>query len=92
MAIYCVNIDRQVLTWERFTRYVKADTQEQAVEAAQALAEEANTDCPDDCTSGPALFTGNFEVRKRPEEVQEHLILDDIYDAATGTWEGDEDE
>lgn len=55
MPVYRVNIDRTVTTYDRFTRYIRANTPDEAEAIADRLASDADSDCPDD--AGP----GNFD-------------------------------
>jgi hypothetical protein len=55
MAVYCVNIDQAVTTWNRFTRYVEAESEEDALAKAAEIAAAQDEDGPED--SGP----GNFD-------------------------------
>lgn len=64
MPIYRVNIDRPVTTWDRFTRYVRADTPEEAESIGAAMAVQANDEEPDDTYGGlfdpePGAFAVN---------------------------------
>ncbi|PZR35791.1 hypothetical protein [Caulobacter segnis] len=55
MPIFRVNIDREVTNWDRFVRYVEADTAEEAERLGAQLATAADDTAPDD--AGP----GNFD-------------------------------
>jgi len=59
MPVYKVNIDRKVVNWERFTRYIEAANPELAEVIADQLADHANRDCPDD--AGPGNFDDELE-------------------------------
>jgi len=68
MPIYKIDIDREVISYDRFTRYIRADTEEQARAIGQEMADAANLDCPDD--AGPSGCDKEFEdwVVNRVEE------------------------
>lgn len=51
MTVFKVNIDRKVINWDRFTRFIEAETREDAEKISSQLAFEANSHCPDDAGS-----------------------------------------
>jgi hypothetical protein len=59
MPVFKVNIDRKVVNWDRFTRFIEADNEAQAEEIGNKLADEANNNCPDD--AGPGNFDNELE-------------------------------
>ena len=59
MPVYKVNIDRKVINWDRFTRYVECENEQQALTLAADIANQANKECPDDFMSG--LFDDDLD-------------------------------
>lgn len=58
MPIFRIDIDRKVTNWDRFTRYVEAETQEAAQALGKTIATGANSDCPDEFVS--SLFDDEY--------------------------------
>ena len=46
--LFAIHLEREVVATERFTRWVEADTLEDALKIGERLASDANHDCPDD--------------------------------------------
>lgn len=76
LKIWRVNIDRAVTTYDRFTRYIRAETAAEAEAIADKIADEANDDCPDD--AGPGNFDDelgdwgvNDSAEAKPDEIDE---------------------
>lgn len=64
MPVFQVKIERKVTKYDEFTRFIEADTREQAEAAAERLAEETEREgCPDDAaeTDMPSDL-GEWEV------------------------------
>lgn len=77
MPIFRINIDREVTNWDRFTRYIEADTKEAAEEIAAGLADQANDDCPDD--AGPGNFDdqlGDWQVNDSTEVTESEMLAE----------------
>lgn len=78
MPVFKINIDREVTTYDRFTRYVEASDEQAALAIAQGLAEAANRDCPDDCADSmhdPEL--GDFSVNDVEPSSEDEAARDD---------------
>jgi len=81
MPVFKVNIDRKVTNYDRFVRLIEAETEKQAMELGQYLADAANQDCPDD--AGPGSFddelgdwSANDATLVAPEDVTDYAIVE----------------
>lgn len=80
MTVYRVHIDREVTTWDRFTRYIEAESAVAAEAKGLELADAADRDCPDDAgLSGCDTELGAWSVNSvEPADAQELIGADII--------------